>query len=111
MLYLIYIEAERHQGNTQAALLRSLAGLGTHVERLNCQLSARKQKVTRRHAETRVGEYTCGALAHHVRMSLAGHFFAGVQVKKLVHLGARQSVSDLQVLHNKHLARYRLFCW
>lgn len=49
---------------------------------------------------------------HHVRMGFSGHFLARIQVEKLVHLWGSQSVSYLQVLHNKHLPWDRLiYCW
>lgn len=45
-------------------------------------------------------------------MSFSRHFLAGVQVEELVHLRGSQSVSDLQVLHDKHLARdWLVDCW
>lgn len=40
MFYLIDVEAERHQGDSEAALLGRLAGLRTHVQRLHSQLRA-----------------------------------------------------------------------
>lgn len=36
-------------------------------------------------------------------MGFSGHFLARIQVEELVHLRSCQSVSDLQVLHDKHL--------
>lgn len=101
--YLINIEAKRHQWNTQTALLRSLAWLRTHVQRLHCQLRRKKKDVTQSHNLT-VLMWVCW-IPHHVRVGFSRHFFAGIQIEELVHLWGSQSVSNLQVLHDKHLPR------
>lgn len=38
LVNLVNVEAKRHQGNAQTALLWSLACLWTHVQCFNCQL-------------------------------------------------------------------------
>lgn len=42
--YLVNIQTERHEGDTETTLLRSLTGLWTHVQGLYCQLQAKKKK-------------------------------------------------------------------
>lgn len=108
---LINIKAKGHQRNTQTALLGSLACLRTHVQCLNCQLRAKT------HEWVAVGQHLTGLLwagcrPHHVRMSFSRHFLARIQVEELVHLWGSQSVSNLQVLHNKHLpGDWLIHCW
>lgn len=55
--YLIDIQSKRHQGDTKAALLRSLTRLRTHVNCLHCQLKTKNTKVVT--AGTRLGLGLC----------------------------------------------------